>query len=422
MLPTSNPAPIDLPLRGVTTSPAVLRAAFAEFSAAALRLESSYLELQKEVTQLRAALAERSQALRSSRAETAEAKVALRQIVDALPCGVLVLNGERRVTLMNPEAMRLLGIMTKTVETLADTPLNGHASVEAALDSGVPDETEDELRVATSPTPRWVAVRRKLLRAGGNDVQAGGSLDAQQRQTILILRDTTRQRKLESDREQARNTVALAEMSALLAHEIRNPLASMELFAGLIDGENTESARYVTQLRAGIRRLSATINNVMQLHGGGRLQLMPLPLGEILSRAVEFIRPLAEQKQIALSLTDHANNLVVASDENALQQLVANLAVNAFRHTPSGGSFAIVASPVRGECGLRAQIGFRDSGCGIPPDWLPRLFEPGFSGSSQALGLGLAVCRQIAEQHGGCIRVSSRLGEGSTFTVELPAQ
>ena len=427
MLPTSHFAPInvlhaDMSSSDLPRNTDTLASAFEEFSAAAGRLEKSYQELQNEVTQLRAILAERNQALRASRTEIAQTKLALRQIVDALPCGVLVLHRDKRLALINPEARRLLNMADKKVESFADTPLWGHAALQAAMDSGNVDDAEHEVCIPALTPPRWLAVRsRQLFRASANGTTQPGGTAATQPQTILILRDATSQKKLESDREQARNVMALAEMSAVLAHEIRNPLASLELFAGLIGKESTGTAEYVSQLRAGIRRLSATVNNVLDMYGNGLLQLTPLVLGDVLSRAVEFIRPLAEQKQIALSFTDRTEDLAIAGDENAIQQLVANLAVNAFRHTESGGSLKIIASTVRLESGEWSRVEFCDSGCGILPDLLPRLFEVGFSGSGQTPGLGLAVCRQIVEQHRGSIRVRSRHGKGSTFIVELPA-
>ena len=113
MLPTSHPAPINSPTTEAQAGAAVLADAFSEFSFAASLLEKSYQELQKEVTQLRAVLAERNQALCSSRAENAQVRLTLRKIVDSLPCGVLVVKASRRITLMNPEASRLLGTSGK---------------------------------------------------------------------------------------------------------------------------------------------------------------------------------------------------------------------------------------------------------------------------------------------------------------------
>lgn len=422
MLPSSHLVPINLPREAMCAGADELADAFSEFSFAASRLEKSYQELQKEVTQLRAILAERNQALRTSQAEHAQVKLALRHIVDALPCGVIVLEDNRQVTLINPEARRLLGLSDEKVELLDETPLGRHSSLTATMECLANDgtEAEDELCIATPSATRWLGVRsRRFQQDPGSGTSTTRVATGQRQQTILIVRDNTSHKKLEQEREDARNVVALAEMSAVLAHEIRNPLASLELFAGLIGETNSDAAEYVAHLRAGIRTLSATVNNVLRLHGGGTLELSRIILGDALHSAVEFVRPLAEQQQIALSLTDTTEKLAIAGDKNAIQQLVMNLALNAFRHTPVGGSVQVSASKAE-TSGTRAKVVFSDSGCGIAPDELAHIFEPGFSGNGQSPGLGLAVCRKIVEQHSGTIRVSSSPGAGTSFAVELP--
>ena len=422
MLPTSNLAPINLRPDESFANSKVLADAFAEFSVNAGRLEKSYQDLQKEVMQLRATLDERNQALYSSQAENAEIKVALRRIVDALPCGVLVIDGEGHVILINPEANHLLGLPENDVTSLADTPLSGHASLQSALHSTSSDETEDQICIASPSNSRWLAVRsRKLSPPAANGIRVHDKVVVSRPHTVLILRDTTIEKRLESDREKARNSVALAEMSAVLGHEIRNPLASLELFVNLLEEQNGSNPEYVSQLRAGIRSLSTTVNNVLRIYSGGSLPLVPIVVSELLNRTIEFVRPVAAQKQIQLSFADSTEGVSLAGNEHAIQQLVANLSVNAFRHTPSGGNLKVVASLVRDGFGPRVRIEFCDSGCGIAAESLPHLFEAGFSVSGQTPGLGLAVCRQIVEQLGGNIRVKSDLGTGSTFTVELPA-
>lgn len=420
MLPTSHPAPINPPMTEAQAGAAVLADAFSEFSFAASRLEKSYQELQKEVTQLHAVLAERNQALCSSRAENAQVKLTLRKIVDSLPCGVLVVEASRRITLMNPEASRLLGPQGKQIESLDDTPLSDKVELAESMGESSAEDLEEEVCIATSSAPRWLGLRRRRL--GGESMTLTPASPAiPQEDTVLIVRDITSQRKLEEERERARNVVALAEMAAVLAHEIHNPLASLELFAGLIGQNPADAAEYVAHLRAGIRSLSAMVNNVLRLHASAPVPWSRLELGEALRGAVEFVRPLASQKQIELSFTDKLHDMWVASDTSSIQQLVLNLAINAIRHTAPGGRLQILATCVREEAGTRATIEFSDNGCGIAPEVQNRIFEAGFSGNGQSPGLGLAVCREIVEQHGGTIRVSSVLGEGTSFVVELPA-
>jgi signal transduction histidine kinase len=407
MLPSSHLVPINPAAGDPRAGAAYLADAFSEFTSAASRLENSYQELQKEVTQLRAILAERNQDLHSSRAETAQMRLALRHIVDSLPCGILVLEDKTRIGLINPEARRLLETKAGRIETLDDIPPASRVAVEG---------TEYEFCVRSASTERWLAVRTRQL-MGDRPTQT-----RRPQQTVVIVRDTSSQKKLQDEREAARNVVALAGVAAELAHEIRNPLASLELFAGLIGEKSPSAANYVAQLRAGIRSLTATVNNVLRFHSAGSLRLVRIELNSVLQRAVEFVRPLAEQKNIALLLATEPGETMIAGDENAIQQVVLNLAGNAFRHTAAGGRLTITARRVTTGAGVVAQVEFADDGCGMSPEVMARVFEPGFSGSSQTPGLGLAVCRKIVEQHGGTLRVTSRQGEGATFVLEVPAK
>ena len=423
MLPTSHPAPIHKPTGVNLAERAALADAFVEFSTAASRLESSYSELRKEVRRLRAALTERTHALSTSRAENAQMKLALRQIVDALPCGVLVLNSRCKVELINPEAKRLMEIENGDPGELIDLPETCQKLISNALVKSSADPAEDESLFHSTAGARWLAIRTSQLPEARNDKFAVGSSGRSEGlRTILILRDTTDQKRLEEEREAARNVVALAEMTTVLAHEIRNPLASLELFAGLIARNHDGTEQYVSHLCAGIRSLSSTVNNVLMFHGGCPIQRVRILLGESLHGAVDFMRPLAEQKKIQLSLDEQTEGLAIMGDETGLRQVFLNLAMNAFRHAPEGGYLRIVSRRINRHGALWARVGFGDNGCGIGSDAIAHIFEPGFSATSQTPGLGLTVSRRIVEQHGGDLSVRSEVGRGSIFSIEVPSE
>jgi two-component system sensor histidine kinase FlrB len=226
-------------------------------------------------------------------------------------------------------------------------------------------------------------------------------------------------KEAEREREAARSAMALAEVSAILAHEIRNPLASMELFAGLIAEEPEQTVEWVANLRAGIRLLSGTVNNVLSIHCGGSAPLAPLDLNACLRDGVEFVRPIAEQAGVAVTFAvagKKLTGLMIEGNENGLRQIVLNLICNAIRYTQAGGTISVTARRAAG----RAVVEIADSGCGIAPEAMGRLFEAGFSADGTSPGLGLAVCKRLMEQHGGEIRVTSRVNFGTTFELGFP--
>jgi two-component system sensor histidine kinase FlrB len=228
---------------------------------------------------------------------------------------------------------------------------------------------------------------------------------------------------MERERENSRNVVALAEMATVLAHEIRNPLGSLELLIGCMAGDpglGDDSKRCVHHLRAGVRSLSATVNNVLSFHNPDAQQMGLLELGSALRVGVEFIRPLTQQKSVNLTLRETLQDAKIAGNASGLRQIILNLACNALRHTPSGGEIDITAAVEVTASGRTAVIEFADTGSGIQSKDLPHVFEGGFTTTGQTPGLGLTICQRIVEQHRGTITVRSQLGRGTTFRMEFP--
>jgi two-component system sensor histidine kinase FlrB len=396
-----------------------LTEAFDAFVAAASRLEHSHRQLHEEVAELRKQLAERNRALASSVAETERTRGALRQILDALPCGVAVLESRsREIILLNPEAHRLLDVVEPADwQTL---PAWVQAAVESLSLQSLEHGCEQQVMVEKDGRRVWLEIQYGRMTSPANKKD---SIDATC--LVLIIGDVTAQKSVEHEREKLRNVVALAEMATVLAHEIRNPLGSLELLTGFLAGDaglNEDSKKCVQYLRVGIRSLSATVNNVLCFHNPDAQQMEPLALGGALRVAVEFIRPLADQKGVILQLHETLQDAKIAGNASGLRQIILNLACNAIRHTQPGGEIAITATVegVEGKgLGSTAVIEFADTGSGIRLEDLPHIFKVGFT-TGQTPGLGLTVCKRIVEQYRGTISVRSQLGRGTTFRMELP--
>ena len=415
MLPISHE--VHIQAHGNPAQGALLAEAFSDFISASARLELSYRDLQVEVAELSVALSERNQALDQSLSENRTMGLTLDRILETIPCGVLVVRADGTIRLINPEAERLLTLSAAQMPTLAG--VERHIGLALVLEpENVGPTAEQELSFETSEGKRWIAVRQ--VWASETDRRTGKA----KAEAVLTLRDVSGRKRLELEREKARDAVALAQVSALLAHEIRNPLASLELFAGLISDSPERRDEWISHLRAGIRSLSGTVNNVLTLHGGvasaGHFEMNELELATEAALAVGFLQPLAQQARVDLLLDVQGEALSVRANRSAFHQLLLNLCSNALRHTPAGGSVRIVCG--RGEHGKNSvRVHVIDTGCGIPKEHLPKLFEGGFSGSGITPGLGLAVCDRLMQQHGGKIHVHSRAGQGSTFTLEFPS-
>jgi signal transduction histidine kinase len=257
-----------------------------------------------------------------------------------------------------------------------------------------------------------------LLRAFRSFSEAAGSLE----QSYAKLRAEVERLRLELEETQSklRREQALAEISSVLAHEIRNPLGSLELFAGLLAESDLspDCRNWVEHVQAGLRTLAATVNNVLQFHSRPEPDRSPVDLGQLLGWARDFFLPLARQSRVALSLQNHLSGVFFLADRHGLEQVLLNLVLNSIRALPGGGWIEIGGRPVPN--GEAVVLTVSDTGPGIPAEQLPSIFEPGFSTRAGSPGLGLAVCRRIVEQHGGNISASTSRGCGARFTVIFP--
>jgi two-component system sensor histidine kinase FlrB len=416
MLPGSHIVPIKAALPEAFNSPRVLADAFSEFISASSLLEASYRDLQLEVAHLGSELAERNAALSRSLAENDRMRATLQQMIDSMPCGVLVLDTAEAVVMINPEGRMLLELGDAPVRSLRD--LSSISQIDFVALMARPDNhLDNELCISSPAGKRWLAIGNRRLSGA---VASHGTSGRPALESIWILRDISAGKQAEQERESARSAMALAEVSSILAHEIRNPLASMELFAGLIADDPQQTTQWVSHLRAGIRLLTGTVNNVLSVHCGNSLHLAAVNLTACTRRGVEFVRPIADQAGVTVSVLGGDAELMIQGNENGISQILLNLICNAIRHTPSGGKITVVARRIAQKGTALARVDIADTGCGIPQHFLEHLFEAGFSAEGNTPGLGLAVCKRLMTQHSGEIRVTSQVGRGTTFRLEFP--
>ncbi len=248
-------------------------------------------------------------------------------------------------------------------------------------------------------------------------------LEASHRDLAHSREENRRMRQhFQEERESLRRRQALAEMSAVLAHEIRNPLGSLELFAGLLAeaGLAPEPQQWIEHLQAGLRTLAATVNNVLQFHSQPQPEFAAIDLGALLEWLEHFLRPLAQRGHVRVERTLALDGVLVSADRHRLEQVLLNLALNSFQFMPGGGVLRISGQPGSPAERRGPRLEMADTGSGIAAENLARVFDPGFTTRPGSPGLGLAVCKTVMEQHRGSIRVASSRARGTRFTLEFP--
>ena len=227
-------------------------------------------------------------------------------------------------------------------------------------------------------------------------------------------------RALETAMARHERLSALGDVAAAFAHEVRNPLNAVSMGLQRLRAEfkpepGEEYARFVDLMQGEVRRLNTIVEQFITLARPLPLKPAPLQLDELLRELAALVEPEADQARVAVRLAVGALPLVHA-DRDHVKQVLLNLMLNAVQAMTSGGTLTLEAEAVRDAVTLTVA----DTGPGIAPDVLPRVFDPYFTTKPGGLGLGLTIARRIVEAHGGALAVESEPGRGSRFSVTLP--
>jgi signal transduction histidine kinase len=224
---------------------------------------------------------------------------------------------------------------------------------------------------------------------------------------------------------------AVGELAAILAHEIRNPLTAIRIDLQRVEevSHDEERRRVLTdRMLEAVRRLDRSVSGVLRVARSGRVQPEPIPLRVPLEAALGTAEPAIAALGGELRASFQPADLPhVHGDPAALEQLFLNLLLNAGEaleeHGPKLVEVSVCAArdeSVAGAAAGFAEVRVRDTGRGIPPDQVARVFEPLYSTKHGGTGLGLAVAERIARAHGGDIRVDSQPGRGTTMVIQIP--
>jgi len=226
--------------------------------------------------------------------------------------------------------------------------------------------------------------------------------------------------EIEEQLRRADRLSALGELSAGMAHEIRNPLGSIRGTAEILqDGIDPADPRYEFSriLIKEVDRLNRVVEDFLRFARPAPVERGRFDVNEALREVLTLTRQPALKNGVRTELVPGEVPLL-PGDREQLKQAFLNLVLNALQAMPDGGTLAIATERVEG----RLRIRFADSGQGIPRENLERIFNPFFTTRQEGTGLGLAITHRIVQGHGGRMEVESRLGEGTTFTVVLPVE
>ncbi len=237
---------------------------------------------------------------------------------------------------------------------------------------------------------------------------------------VMLLNDVTRLRKLEIENERNRRLSAMGELVLKIAHEIRNPLGSIELFANLLlrDLSGSKQGEYASRISQSVRLLVNTLDNMLRFSR----ELKPAKefglLNDFVREIRDELRELAASRKVKFRIEEEEMCWMLF-DRGLMRQVFINLILNSIHAMPEGGELLVKMRLV--DSASRVEILVRDTGEGMDEGTLKRVFEPFFSTKDRGTGLGMSIVKSIVEAHGGEISVKSAKGKGTEVRILLPA-
>ncbi len=342
-----------------------------------------------------------------------------RSIIESVDNGILTVNLNGAIKSFNRAAEEITGLAFHDIENryfsdvFPDGPLIG--GNDNATENIAMARARFEILFSTS---------------SGKDLVLGGSVSPLRDPkgtmigNIVVFQDLTEINEMKKSLEKSRQLALIGEMAANLAHEIRNPLASIGGSIQMLKGgmaQDKTNARLVQIILRGKDHLESFLKDFLLMARPALGAREEIDIRETIKDSIESLRCVADWHElldVVMVLTDHP--LYIRANKTEIRQILWNLMLNAVQSMPDGGVLKIEARPVMVGERDGAEIAIGDTGCGIEEQQFSKIFDPFYTTRDAGTGLGLAVVNRILEAYGGHIRMQSEPGKGSIFTVWLP--
>jgi signal transduction histidine kinase len=423
---------VEIAARAETASLAQLREAFQAFTEASTRFEEHYARLERRIAELNLELEGANAKLRSNLAEKQRMQEYLSTLLESLPMGVVGLDCENRIRSRNAAAAVILGVDR---ESLTGRPVlevlrwDGQSILEPAGDTGNLVETQRPLgrllqageSVEISYQEAGASQRRilRLRMAVTSNRNPEGEERREEAVRVLLIEDVTQMRRLEQQANRKGRLAAMGEIAMNVAHEIRNPLGSIELFASMLHRDlahDEKNATLAGHICTGVRCVDHIVSNILQFARPQRLICSSFDLNALVEETLIYAEHALRQKGIQTVRRFATAECLICADAELLKQMFLNLFLNAIQATPKDGQVGVEIT----DQGEYAEMRVWDTGRGLPPDIIGRIFDPFFTTRRKGTGLGLTIVHNIVSVHQGGIDADNRPGGGALFTITLP--
>lgn len=342
--------------------------------------------------------------------EASEERAKLQAILDNISAGILVTDSSDRIILMNPAANEILGVQEMQLGSRVIELTDSEEFVRVLATAKGGERIIEEIELSSPRKANLMARSNPVVGSGGEVVAV-----------VTILEDITKSKQLDRIRQ---------DFVANVSHELRTPVASVKaltdtLVAGAL-AERETAKQFIDDLDHETTRLAQLVEDLLTLSKlearETALDIGTIPARKILQDCVDVKAKLAEEYEVEIKIEEVDRTTVIEADSSYIQTAINNLLDNAIKYNRQGGQVTIAVRPE----GNWHVITVTDTGIGIPPDDMPRVFERFYrvdrtrSRETGGTGLGLSIVKHISELHGGRVTAISSEGEGSTFSVYIP--
>jgi PAS domain S-box-containing protein len=388
------------------------------------RLQADYSELESRHAALNTELATVNETLQATADSNQRTAAFLDRIVAAVTSGIIAVDASGVIQLYNPAAAATLGVPAAAVcgrhyfDVWPERRLDG-ASAGACAAGAVPvtgarreiDRANDRPLVLSVSTARLESCESG--RPGVPAMLAGGAIE--------VFSDVTAFEEMQNEVARMRTLAALGEMSATVAHEIRNPLGGITGFAELLARKSEDDPKLremAEKILTGARHLNGLVERLLEFAREPRLDMRPIDWTRFFHTTLDQFEEASRQRGARLTLVRRVSEALPAgrADGVCLRQAIWNILENAEHATDGGGLVEIEAQPATD--GIRLRIS--DNGGGLDARIADRVFSPFVTTKTKGTGLGLATSKKFVEAHGGRIAIESNPGVGTTVLLDLP--
>ncbi|MEE9543296.1 MAG: ATP-binding protein [Thermodesulfobacteriota bacterium] len=377
--------------------------AFNTFKKASSTLENSYKVLEMRAEELDLELKEKNNFLTS--------------VMEGLPVGVLVTDDAGIIRSVNNSACLIL---SETEDELIEAGFQGKLK---ALDSAFAFDLSDKHLKAMETGDEQVTIKTGDNEKKTITINATVLTNLQGERTgyLLVIRDISEIKRLRESSQRDKRLSAMGEMAASIAHQIRNPLGSIELFASLLKNElsgNEESQKFAGEIIHAVRTLNNTLSNMLLFANTSSPRKSSVSLDEFVLDIQGVFHFLMVDRSVSFEVVNEAAGLDILMDRELMKQALLNLIINGSDAVADIDSASVALSIKRAHG--KMQFSVTDNGTGIAEGDADKVFNPFFTSKARGTGLGLTVVSNIVKSHGGFIDLESTSENGTTFSITLP--